>query len=148
MSGERVSGAASPGSREPGPKSWAAEGEHEVVDVEVDADGSISLQGTYGHGRRSYHWMTPEQALELALVLLRAGHHARSVRGDRQYMEGMGPGGTCGCGMPDPGVRSEGGCWCSENAGANETRGLALANPDAVPVVVPTTGEGDDDGGR
>jgi hypothetical protein len=34
--------------------------------------------------------------------------------GERRYMSGGEPGGTCACGRsPDPGVMPGGGCWCS-----------------------------------
>lgn len=35
--------------------------------------------------------------------------------GEREYMSGGQPGGTCHCGRtPDPGIKPEGGCWCSD----------------------------------
>jgi len=34
---------------------------------------------------------------------------------DREYMDGGEPGGTCPCGKPDPGIKPEGGCWCTDS---------------------------------
>lgn len=33
----------------------------------------------------------------------------------RRYMDGGEPGGTCPCGKRDPGIKPEGGCWCTED---------------------------------
>lgn len=60
-------------------KGREATGMFETVEVSVDDDAQIALSGTFGHGRRSFHWLEPQQARELALVLLAAAQDAEAV---------------------------------------------------------------------
>ena len=59
-----------------------APGMFESVEVVVDDEAQISVEGTYGHGRRSFHWLTPEQARGLALTLLAAAMDAEAIEAD------------------------------------------------------------------
>jgi hypothetical protein len=48
-------------------------------------------------------------------VLQEAQRRATEPQNGRRYMEDGEPGGTCPCGKPDPGIKPEGGCWCTED---------------------------------